>query len=399
MRSEWKYVKASDIVDFNPRESIPRNTMAKKVGMEHLQPFTRDIPAYELSPFKGGSKFRNGDTLMARITPCLENGKTAQVNILDDGEVGFGSTEFIVLRAKPSISDKDFIYYLAMSPVLREKAIKSMVGSSGRQRVQQGVLNNTEFYAPPLVEQQKIGRTLRTLDDKIANNTKINRHLEQMAQAIFKSWFVDFEPFGGEMPGDWREVPLGEVVEMSTRALNPQSCPDTILEHYSIPAFDETRLPVFEAASEIKSNKYIVDKDCFLISKLNPTTKRIWRPYCISPHAVCSTEFMVYRAKNRDHKDFYYSVIDSPAFTDFLLAHITGSTGSRQRAIPSETLSFSVIVPPDDIIEDFCDKVTAVYAHFEQNHLENRRLRQMRDALLPRLMSGELSVADLGDAK
>ena len=81
-----------------------------------------------------------------------------------------------------------------------------------------------------------------------------------MAQALFKSWFVDFEPFGGEMPSDWRQVPLGEVVEMSTKALNPQSCPDTILEHYSIPAFDETRLPVFEAASEIKSNKYIVDK-------------------------------------------------------------------------------------------------------------------------------------------
>jgi type I restriction enzyme S subunit len=250
----------------------------------------------------------------------------------------------------------------------------------------------------PLDTQMSIAKTLSAIDARIAENRKINHHLEQIAQVIFRSWFVDFEPFGGEMPGDWREVPLGEVVEMSTRALNPQSCPDTILEHYSIPAFDETRLPVFEAASEIKSNKYIVDKDCFLISKLNPTTKRIWRPYCISQHAVCSTEFMVYRAKNRDHKDFYYSVIDSPAFTDFLLAHITGSTGSRQRAIPSETLSFSVIVPPDDIIEDFCDKVTAVYAHFEQNHLENRRLRQMRDALLPRLISGELSVCDV-DAK
>jgi hypothetical protein len=128
-----------------------------------------------------------------------------------------------------------------------------------------------------------------------------------MAQAIFKSWFVDFELFGGVMPDDWREVPLGEVVEMSTKALNPQSCPDTIFEHYSIPAFDETRLPVFEAASEIKSNKYIVDKGCFLISKLNPTTKRIWRPYCISSHPVCSTEFMVYRAKNPAHKDFYFT--------------------------------------------------------------------------------------------
>jgi type I restriction enzyme S subunit len=171
------------------------------------------------------------------------------------------------------------------------------------------------------------------------------------------------------------------------------------LEHYSIPAFDETRLPVFEVASGIKSNKYIVDKDCFLISKLNPATKRIWRPYCITKHAVCSTEFMVYRAKNRAHKDFYYSVIDSVAFTDFLLAHITGSTGSRQRAIPSETLSFAVILPTDDVIEDFCGKVAAIYAHFEQNHLENRRLRQIRDSLLPRLMSGELSVLELETAK
>ena len=226
----------------------------------------------------------------------------------------------------------------------------------------------------------------------------VNNHLEQMAQAIFKSWFVDFEPWGGVMPDDWREIPLGEAVEVSTKTLNPQFCPDTVLEHYSIPAFDETHLPVFELASEIKSNKYIVDKSCFLISKLNPTTKRIWRPYCISSHAVCSTEFIVYRAKKPDHKDFYYSVIDSSAFTDFLLAHITGSTGSRQRAIPSETLSFAVVVPPDDIIEDFCDKVAAVYAHFEQNHLESRRLRQIRDSLLPRLMSGELSVADV-DAK
>ena len=233
---------------------------------------------------------------------------------------------------------------------------------------------------------------------------EVNHHLEQMAQAIFKSWFVDFEPFAdgefigselGEIPTGWLVLPLGEVVEMSTKVLNPQSCPDTVLEHYSIPAFDETRLPVFEVASEIKSNKYVVDKNCFLISKLNPTTKRIWRPYCISKKAVCSTEFIVYRAKKSGHRDFFYSVVDSLGFTDFLLSHVTGSTGSRQRAIPSKTLSFLMAVPPNDIIENFCDKVAPIYAHFEQNHLENRRLRQTRDTLLPRLMSGKLSVADL----
>ena len=114
----WKIVRAADFIDFNPRESIPKGAMSKKVAMEKLQPFTRDISDCEVAPFNGGSKFRNGDTLMARITPCLENGKTAQVNMLNDGEVGFGSTEFIVLREIPGVSDKDFIYYLAMSPIM-----------------------------------------------------------------------------------------------------------------------------------------------------------------------------------------------------------------------------------------------------------------------------------------
>ena len=183
----WKLVKAAEFIDFNPRESISKGVMAKKVAMEHLQPFTKDIPTYEVATFNGGSKFRNGDTLMARITPCLENGKTAQVGILEDGEVGFGSTEFIVLRAKSNVSDKDFIYYLAMSPILRDNAIKSMVGSSGRQRVQQGVLNDTEFYAPPLSEQIEIGCILRALDYKIANNTKINHHLTLVSSATDSS--------------------------------------------------------------------------------------------------------------------------------------------------------------------------------------------------------------------
>ena len=307
------------------------------------------------------------------------------------------SNDVLVFRAKENVYP-NFLYYLLSDNTFFDYATATAKGTK-MPRGDKGAIMRYEVPDLPLDIQIGIADTLAALDARIAENRAINNHLEQMAQAIFKSWFVDFEPFGGEMPSDWRQVPLGEVVEMSTKALNPQSCPDTILEHYSIPAFDETRLPVFEAASEIKSNKYIVDKDCFLISKLNPTTKRIWRPYCISRHAVCSTEFMVYRAKNRAHKDFYYSVIDSPAFTDFLLAHITGSTGSRQRVIPSETLSFAVVDPPDDIIEDFCDKVAAVYAHSEQNHLESRRLRQIRDSLLPRLMSGELSVANLGDDK
>ena len=177
MASEWTLIRAADFIDFNPRLTIKKGAMATKIAMDKLQPLTKKIPATEQAKFTGGSKFCNGDTIMARITPCLENGKTAFVDVLQEGEIGFGSTEFIVMRAKAGISDPQFIYYLATSPAFRNVAIKSMVGSSGRQRVQQGVLDELELTVPPLEEQQQIGAFLAMLDQKIALNNKINDNL------------------------------------------------------------------------------------------------------------------------------------------------------------------------------------------------------------------------------
>lgn len=176
MKFEWTVKRISDIADFNPRESLPKGTIAKKVAMDKLQPFCRDIPSYELEAYSGGTKFRNGYTIMARITPCLENGKTAKVNVLDEGEIGFGSTEYIVFRAKENV-DEDYLYYLVCSNEVREPAIKSMVGSSGRQRVQTDVLQNLNIAVPSFDIQKKIGSFLRDIDDKIALNNKINKNL------------------------------------------------------------------------------------------------------------------------------------------------------------------------------------------------------------------------------
>lgn len=149
--------KLSEIALFNPTETLKKGTLAKKVGMDKLQSFCRDIPDYEIAEFSGGTKFRNGDTIMARITPCLENGKTAKVNILNTEEVGFGSTEYIVFRAIDGVTDEDYLYYLVCSPIVRDIAIKSMVGSSGRQRVQTDVVKGIEIELPTLDEQRKIG--------------------------------------------------------------------------------------------------------------------------------------------------------------------------------------------------------------------------------------------------
>lgn len=186
---------------------------------------------------------------------------------------------------------------------------------------------------------------------------------------------------------------LGEVLSISTKSLKPQDCCGEIWEHYSIPAYDTNRRPVFELADNIKSSKYAIDANCILISKLNPNIKRIWMPACSSKQAVCSTEFIVYRPKNPAHKSFYYAAINAPAFTDFLLAHVTGSTGSRQRAQPKATLTYPMPAPGEEAIENFCIFADPIYEQIKANDRNSKQLEELRDALLPKLMSGEIDVS------
>lgn len=176
--NNWEIKKISDIAMINPTESLKKESLAKKVSMDTLKPFCKKIPCYKIENYNGGTKFRNEDTIMARITPCLENGKTAKVDILDTNEIGFGSTEYIVFRAKENFTTPDFLYYLIISSGVREPAIKSMVGSSGRQRVQIDVVKNIEINVPPLETQQKIAKVLSAIDDKIELNNSINNNLE-----------------------------------------------------------------------------------------------------------------------------------------------------------------------------------------------------------------------------
>lgn len=392
--SEWIEKRMDEVADFNPRESLKKGSIAKKVAMDKLQPFCRDVPYFEMESFSGGTKFRNNDTIMARITPCLENGKTAKVNILEDDEIGFGSTEFIVFRAKEE-TDPDFLYYLVISPAVREPAIKSMVGSSGRQRVQTDVVQKLMVRVPDLNTQRAIAGVLKSLDDKIAENRKINNNLEEQAQTLFKAWFVDFELNSGIMPSHWHISQLGSVARISTEVFSPSKNPNVEVEHYSIPSYDEKRYPVFENSNGIKSNKYRLTSNSVMISKLNPDTKRIWRPYCISDRPICSTEFIVYEPINPLNRDFIYSIIDSIGFSGFLCSHTTGSTNSRQRATPSITLNYNIVLPDDETIRTFCSIVSPMYDTIENNIKGNQKLAEIRDKLLPKLMSGELDVSDI----
>ena len=270
-------------------------------------------------------------------------------------------------------------------------------GSTGQTEVNKKRLADEIIVSYPvsLAEQRKLAEILGNIDEKIDVNKKINKNLGQQAQALFKAWFVDFEAFSGEMPNGWIFAKFGDIAEMSTSSFSPAKNPDAVVEHYSIPAFDEKKYPVFEVADGIKSNKYILSPNSVMISKLNPDTKRVWRPYCISSLAISSTEFIVFEAKNPAYRDFVYSIIDSAAFSNHMCAHTSGSTNSRQRTMPKTTLDFEFILPTEDVIRHFCEIVTPMYDLIQANVIENQRLAEARDGLLPKLMSGELDITEI----
>lgn len=298
--------------------------------------------------------------------------------------------DMIALRA-----DESKIYPKYLFAVLRSREIQQQIYNTNVGDViphfKKQFLNQLLIPIPERSIQESIGDLYYVLSLKAERNKKINDNLEQQAQAIYHERFETVSP--NDLPSDWRIVTLGEVATISNKSFNPLKEPEILLEHYSIPAFDEARFPVFELSTSIKSNKFIIDASCFMISKLNPTTKRVWKPYCLTGNAVCSTEFIVYKAKDQSITDFLYSVIDSGSFSDFMCSHVTGSTGSRQRTTPSDTLSYELILPSEDELAEFQSLVSPMYAQMRINAIENDKLKRLRDSLLPKLMSGEIDVS------
>lgn len=306
------------------------------------------------------------------------------------------STGFAVIDTDSQVLDADFLYYLlTQSTIVESLNAIAEQSTSAYPSIKPSDIENLEIEIPDIATQKKIADVLFSLDKKIAQNMEINKNLEQQAQAIFKAWFIDFEPFDEKIPANWVVSKLGDIASIKTNSFSPVKNPDAQLEHYSIPAYDEQKYPVFESAEGVKSNKYILSKNSVMISKLNPDTKRAWRPMCLSDLAVSSTEFIIFEAFNPAYKDFVFSIIDSAAFSDWMCTHTTGSTNSRQRTTPSATLEFQIALPDEKTITDFCAIVTPMYDTISANICENQKLAQLRDSILPKLMSGELDVSNI----
>lgn len=388
MASEWKTVRAADFIEFNPRLSIKKGAMATKVAMDKLQPFTKKIPATEQAEFAGGSKFCNGDTIMARITPCLENGKTAYVDILADGEVAFGSTEFIVMRARAGISDPQFVYYLATSPAFRNVAIKSMVGSSGRQRVQQGVLDELELIVPPLEEQQKIGAMLAMLDQKIALNNKINDNLQQQALAIFQQELLR----DGELPEGWSIGSLLDIANYLNGLAMQKFRPADGENGLPVLKIKELRQGSCDASSELCSPsikpEYIIHDGDVIFSWSGSLLVDLW---C---GGTCGLNQHLFKVTSDKYPKWFYYAWTAHHLDRFVA--IAADKATTMGHIKREELAKAEVVIPDVAsMERIGGILQPMYDIIISNRIENRKLAALRDTILPQLMSGELDVSDL----
>ena len=390
MTSEWRTIRAADFIDFNPRLSLKKGDIATKVAMDKLKPFTKKIPETEKAEFNSGAKFCNGDTVMARITPCLENGKTAYVDMLDDGEIGFGSTEFIVMRAKTGISDPQFVYYTAISPVFRNVAIKSMVGSSGRQRVQQSVLEELELSVPDLEEQRRIGAFLARIDEKIALNDRINDNLEQQAQSYFQELFVDnanpewttgtISDLGAVVGGSTPSKAKPEYYTESGIAwITPKDLSINKSKFISHGENDITELGLKNSSAAIMPEGTVLFSSrapigYIAIAAGEVTTNQGFKS--VVPKPEIGTPFVYFFLKNT------LPVIEGMA---------SGSTfkevsGSTMKNVPA-------VIPDAETLAKFSDFCAPIFAQQRILEEQNQSLATLRDNLLPKLMSGEIDVS------
>lgn len=396
--SEWQEVALDNVANINPSEILKKGTMAKKIPMEALLPFTKKPASYSVEQYNGGMKFKNGDTIVARITPCLENGKTAYIDFLKQNEVAFGSTEYIVLREKEGISDKQFLYYFAISSVFRDAAILSMTGSSGRQRVQTDVVRKHLFELPSLSEQKVISAVLSSLDDKIDLLHRQNKTLEAMAETLFRQWFIE------EAQEDWEDTNL----EKHTYAYRGLSYKGSGLSDVGLGLPMHNLNSVYEGggykeegikyySGEVKERHFVNAGDIIVANtEQGHEFKLIGFPAIVPTHFGDRGLFSqhIYRLASKPESyltpEYLYYLLMTPLVREQIISATNGSTVNMLAIDGLQRPEFKL--PPKEKIVAFTRIVNAWWGKKEINHAQIRTLEKLRDTLLPKLMSGEVRV-------
>ena len=311
-----------------------------------------------------------------------------------------------------------FLYYWFSGRDGQEQILSGRIGSSV-PGFNLGQLRRMMVPLPSMAEQEAIVSLLEVLDDKIDLNRQMEQTLEAMARAIFKDWFVDFGPthakveerapylspetwalFPGQfgptgVPAGWREHPLLSVASHARDSVNPMRHAEEVFDHHSLPSFDAAHGAIREAGKAILSNKTLIPDEAVLLSKLNPEIPRVWLTD-LDPaiRAISSTEFMVLLPRRPDNRAFLYCCVSDPSFRSKMVAMVSGTSKSHQRANPASIMALPVIVPTAPVLAAFASLVGPMLGRIQSNQRENSCLASTRDLLLPKLMSGELRVRD-----
>lgn len=425
--SEWQEIPLDQAVVINPQVKIASGSDVPFVDMKQVVPGQKVVCAVERRTYTGGgSKFVSGDTLMARITPCLENGKIGQYRSHDITPTN-GSTEFIVFRGRSGVTDNDFVYYLVSSPAVRQFAIGQMTGTSGRQRVPTDCFSKFTLKLPPLKEQEEIAALLAALDNQIELSRKQNETLEAMARAIFKSWFVDFDPVRaksegrppegmdaataalfpstftdsplGPIPDGWTDKPLSEIADLNPTERLSKGTVAPYIDMAALPTRGFWPEPPVER--EFGSGTKFRNGDT-LLARITPCLENGKTAYIsrLDDDIVAwgSTEYIVIRPKAPVRTELGYLLARDPMFRDHAIRSMTGTSG-RQRSQADVVGAYKIAIPSDEAameatMQAFASLVRPIFRKIKSNALEAETLAKVRDTLLPRLISGKLRLTD-----
>lgn len=384
---EWKECKLKDICDYG-KDRIEVSTLDNStyISTENMLPnragvtTATTLPTGEYTP-----SFEIDDTLVSNIRPYFKKIWKATFS-------GGCSADVLVFKAKENIS-KDYLYYVLADD---EFFKYSMATSKGTKMPRGDKVSIMEYpiKLPPLPTQQKIAAILASLDDKIELNNKINTNLEQQAQALFKNWFVDFEPFGGKMPEGWKLGTVGDLCSTVSKTykgndshvvlINTSDVEDgTILNHESVPN------------SKLKGQfKKTFQKDDILYSEIRPANKHYaFVDIETTSNYIASTKLMVIRPNEGINPHYLYHILTNPDLIQEM-QHLaeTRSGTFPQITFESELSTYQIPLLPkeeQDKLGELFEKIDNQIFH---NIKENKMLSTIRDTLLPKMMNGEIAI-------
>ncbi len=416
-------MKLNDFCYINPAEQLNRNEEYEFIEMADLTPGDRYVFSKQKKIFNGSfSKFSNKDTLMAKITPCLENGKISQY--IGENKA-FGSTEFNIFREKENVSNADYLYYLVSSTIVKEPAIKSMSGATGRQRSNLDEIKQINVPDFNIAIQEKIAKILSNYDDLIENNNKRIKILEEMAQKIYKEWFVDFKFPGhdvatfkqtnlGIIPTDWDCKPIGELLKHKIGGGWGNEEKDQkyterayVIRGTDIPYGREGNIqncPLrYHTSSNIKTRLLQTNDIVFEVSggsKGQPVgralllNKNLFNQF--KDNVICASFCKLLRTDvEQIVPELLYLHLLNIYNNGEIEKYQTQSTGIINFKFTFFLESEQILVPSTDIQELFKKIAVLIFDEISLLGYKNQTLKQTRDLLLPRLISDEINVENM----